>query len=486
MGLNRYMIAVTTAAVLLLMCTVTVYGAVKYKDVPETYWAYNEINDVSDRGLMVGDASGNFRPGDPIDKFETARILAKVMGYKYTNVSAEELAYYRQAYGKNRDVIAQYSAPYVKWKSAYDYEIAFLLEKEIFTVEDLSQFVVKDANGVQQYRALSKQEAAVYMVKIMGGKSEALAGSYDLALADDADIKASYKPYVYYLFSIGILNQDENGQFRPNEMVTRASLAVMLSDSLTYIDRHGDNALNPQAPAAVDATQVVSLTGSITRFFTDTDSVQITSGSVSNTYKLASDVNIFVDSFLKTRNDLKEGMAVNAVLSGGQIIEIQASSVSLGNSVIPVSNRQASTVEGTVNDIRSGDSGVAVDLSLIGPDGRPGGSKTFVLDQNCKITKDGQNISTDSIKPGDMVMADISGGICLNLTLENPSAELTGTIQEIHISASEQSIVLKTDDGIMKTLYIEPGKADIYTLRVGMRAHFNLSDWKIQAVEILN
>ncbi|MDR2648909.1 MAG: S-layer homology domain-containing protein, partial [Clostridiales bacterium] len=143
-----------------------VYGGVKYKDVPENYWAFREIFDISDKGLIVGDASGNFRPEAPIDKFETTRILAKSIGYKYTNVTSEDRAYYKRAYDKNKSVITQYAKPYATWKSAYDYEISFLLEKEIYTVEDLSLFIVKDANGVQQYRALSLQEAAVYLVKL--------------------------------------------------------------------------------------------------------------------------------------------------------------------------------------------------------------------------------------------------------------------------------------------------------------------------------
>jgi len=567
MSLGKRLVNVLVVLALTLTFTIHVYGAVKYKDVPETYWAYTEINDVSDRGLIVGDASGNFKPDAPIDKFETTRILAKTMGYKYTNVTEEERSFYKQAYEKNKSVIAQYAKPYLKWKSAYDYEIAFLLEKEIFTVEDLSQFIVKDANGVQQYRALSKQEAAVYIVRVMGLKSDALSGKYDMNLSDDADIKKAYKPYVYYLLKLGILNNDAENKFRPNEMVTRASLSVMLSDSLNYIEHKNEKiALSATAAQTTSSssstTQIVSLTGNISKFYPESDSIQITAGSDTNVFKLAPSVSIYIDSFLKTRADLKEGMAVKAVLSNNQIIDIQASGLSLNSSVMPVSNRQFSTVEGTVNEIRNDDSNVAIDLSLMNPDGRPGDSKTFVLDKNCKITLDGSEISIDKLNAGDVVLADISGGICLHINVEAPhreirsgtllkkqssgdadmleikdqsgsilnltvdgqatiarqnsqadfadlrmgdmidavctydrltsisaqgfKTELAGTVKEIHITADDQSIVLKADDGVEQEFYIIPDKVDVYTLRIGMNVHLSLDSWEIDTVEIMN
>ena len=487
---NRYIIFVLTAFVIIPTLTKPVYGAVKYKDVPETYWAFKAINDVSDRGLIVGDASGNFRPGDPIDKFETSRILAKAMGYKYTGVTDEERSFYKKAYDRNKSIIIQYAKPYVKWKSAYDYEIAYLLEKEILTVEDLSQFLIKDANGVQQYRALSRQEAAVYLVKLMGYKSDALAGDYSINLADDADIKKAYKPYVYYLFKTGILKKDENGKFRPNDYVTRASISVMLSDSFHYIEQTIENTTQDipvsESPDSPAATQITSLTGKISKFIPDSDSIQITSDSGSSIHKLASGVNIYIDSFLKTRVDLKIGMPVKAVLSNNQIIDLQASGLSLNSSVLPVSNRQYSTLEGIIKDVRRDNPDVSIDLAFKSPDGKSEDSKTLALDKKCKIMQNNSDISADNLKPGDMVMVDISGAICLGLTLKNLQMELTGILQEIHITPDEQFVILKTDDGVEKILYIAPGAVDVYTLRVGMKVHFIFNNWEIESAEILS
>ncbi|MDR1559134.1 MAG: S-layer homology domain-containing protein [Clostridiales bacterium] len=481
MGFHRQLLGFLGVFVLMSIFASVVYGGVKYKDVPETYWAFSEISEISDKGLIVGDASGNFKPEAPMDKFETTRILAKSMGYKYTNVTSEDRAYYKQAYDKNKSIISQYAKPYIKWKSAHDYEIAFLLEKEIYTVEDLSGFIEKDENGVQQYRALSRQEAAVYLVKLMGLKTEALTAKYNLTPpADDSDIKKSYKPYVYCLIEKQIEGVDDEGKFNPNNWVTRAEMAVMLQKSLDY-NASADSADQDLSDAGADeefteATQIVSLTGSITKFYPEFDSVQISSGSAMNIYKLATDANIYVDSFLKTRANLKTGMSVKAVLANGKLVDLQAFSLSIDSSIVPVSNRQVSTVRGVLSEIRHEDSGIAIDLSLIDQDGKPGESKTFVLDKNCKITRDGAETGADTLAAGDVVTADISGGICLGLILEKRDREIkSGTLLEKKVSDKGNILTIKDQSGLMYDLIVDSGasilrqnvSADYADLRMG-------------------
>jgi len=453
MGLYKCLVSISIFITVISILTSNVYGAVKFKDVPENHWAFKAIAEISEKGLIVGDASGNFKPDAPIDKFETTRILAKYIGYKFTNVTEEERAYYRKAYDKNKAIITQYAKPFTKWKSAYDYEIAFLLEKEIYTVEDLSQFIVKDANGVQQFRALSRQEAAVYLVKLMGLKSEALSGSYNMNLADDADIKRIYKPYVYYSLKAGIINSEEGGIFKPNGWVTRALMSLFLYNSLNCIDK--SEAQKPVANSP-SVTQIISLTGNITKVYPEQNSIQITSGSGMDIYQLSPETSIYVDSFLKTRGDLKEGMAVKAVLANGKIIDIQAFGLSTNNSIVPVSNRQISTVEGILKDIRFEESGIAVDLTLINPDGKPGETKTFVLDKNHTIARLGAEISAEDLKSGDVVIADISGGVCLRLLLAERDREIrSGTLLEKKTANDVNILLVKDQNGSVFELKID-------------------------------
>ena len=51
-----------------------------FGDVPSAHWAWSDIERLKRSGLMIGDASGNFRPQAPITRAEMAMIAAKWLG----------------------------------------------------------------------------------------------------------------------------------------------------------------------------------------------------------------------------------------------------------------------------------------------------------------------------------------------------------------------------------------------------------------------
>jgi len=51
-----------------------------FGDVPAAHWAWSDIERLKRSGLMIGDASGNFRPQAPITRAEMAMIAAKWLG----------------------------------------------------------------------------------------------------------------------------------------------------------------------------------------------------------------------------------------------------------------------------------------------------------------------------------------------------------------------------------------------------------------------
>ena len=64
--------------------------AVNFKDINQNFWAYKYINHVAEKGLITADAAGYFKPNENINKFDTAKILAKTIGYKYSDLTQEE------------------------------------------------------------------------------------------------------------------------------------------------------------------------------------------------------------------------------------------------------------------------------------------------------------------------------------------------------------------------------------------------------------
>lgn len=54
----------------------------RFKDVPETHWAYKAINELSELGLVNGYEDGTFKPDKPVTRAEVATILDRYFGLK--------------------------------------------------------------------------------------------------------------------------------------------------------------------------------------------------------------------------------------------------------------------------------------------------------------------------------------------------------------------------------------------------------------------
>jgi hypothetical protein len=51
----------------------------QFSDVPETYWAYPFINELSKRNMTTGFQDGTFRPDQPVTRAEYATLISKVL-----------------------------------------------------------------------------------------------------------------------------------------------------------------------------------------------------------------------------------------------------------------------------------------------------------------------------------------------------------------------------------------------------------------------
>ena len=54
----------------------------RFKDVPETHWAYKAIEELAEKGIVNGYDDGTFRPNEPITRAEMAALMSRVMGAK--------------------------------------------------------------------------------------------------------------------------------------------------------------------------------------------------------------------------------------------------------------------------------------------------------------------------------------------------------------------------------------------------------------------
>jgi len=400
------------------MLSVSVIASPIYKDVPVTHWAHQFISVVADRGLMLGDTSANFRPDEMLDKFETSKILARSAGFKYENISAQEQEYYDACYEKNKIFLNQYNSRFTRWNPSADREIAFLLEKEILIASDLNQFVIIGNNNTEQIRALSRGEAAVFITKLLGRAAQALEYTTTNLFADDAAIPAVAKPYVYYLRSINIINGDANDNFNANGAVTRAVMATMLARALDIL------AIPPFASPGSNAgvSMVSTVTGTIDAYYSNLNAVQILTGTnEKKIYRISTGGSVHIDGFLRTGNDLREGMAVIAVLNNDEIIDIRAQGATSQSSATPPAN--TTVLDGTVSSI--GQDGttrtINIEIKTVNPRDNTivADIRSYTLAQGCKITRSNKEILFSEIVRGDIVTAKVSGDTTYELAFED-------------------------------------------------------------------
>ncbi len=487
--------AIMTAS-LLLSAVSPAFSATAYKDVPSGHWAYTSVMAVSDKGLMVGDTSGNFKPNDMINKFDTAKTLAIAAGYKYTNQTAEERIFFDAAYNKFKPMLANYAKAFTKWISTTDKEVSFLLEKGILTESDLSQFVIKDTSGEQRMRALSRQEACIFLTRLINKQNDALTLKYKSDFNDDASISAAAKPYVYYMKSLGVISPDEKGNFAPNGAVVRASLAIMLDRTLALSTSNGNNTssnTNANANTSNNAnqntstsppnntnTQVDTVVGKIDKFYPSLNAVQIISGSTKKIFKMSPEIAVTINNTAKAVSDLKEGMDVLGVIKNDALVSLQTG----GTNAIPDPTAPVPTmapvatatpvpttapiattaptpdptqapslglIEGTVDSKAYSDNSITVNVRMLSNDGNLIMEKRkYTFDASANIVKGAVNVTFGDIANGDVVTLHVTGNNCTSLRIEERTRSFKGyTISDKRVLSDgiTQIVVIKDKSG---------------------------------------
>ena len=442
--------------ILSMMQSNVILAASKFTDVAQAHWAYSAIVSIADKGYMVGNIAGEYKPDNPIDKFETSKILAMAAGYKYSNMTTDESTLYTNAYNNYKPVLDIYKANYVKWSSNTDREISYLIHKGIYDAGDLDLFVLKNGDK-ENLRALSRQEAAVYLVKLMGRKAQALAYSQYAAFADDAKINTEYKPYVYYLKSIGVISGESNNNFNPNGAVTRAAFAVMLDKTIGLgVDTTNSTTVpvtasnTPQTATGTETAQNTSSTlidtisGTVEKVHTSLSAVQVkhTSGET-KIHKVDASASVYIDNNKKTIYDLQEGMPIIGLLKNNVAVDIKAQSVTAApvqttppaQSTVPTPTPtpvqpaivEYRTLRGTITDVNitSESKTVTVEVRIINP---LGGiiveRETFKVENDCNIIRAGKDIALAGVNANDVVKATVYAGKAYALELEEKNRRM--------------------------------------------------------------
>ena len=64
----------------------TLMPAIAYPDVDENYWAYPQINKLTEKGVIIGYPDGTFKPDANVTRAEFAAMAIRALGQEHTKV----------------------------------------------------------------------------------------------------------------------------------------------------------------------------------------------------------------------------------------------------------------------------------------------------------------------------------------------------------------------------------------------------------------
>jgi len=425
---------IAIALIMSFLFSQPLFAAPAIADVDSGHWAYDSIRNIVNAGHMSANASDEFRPNAPIDKFETSRILASMAGATPTLLDL--------AYENHSATIAVRSAQYTRWNDSSNREVAFLLERGIFIESDLGNFIVRTGD-VENLRALSRQEVAVYLVRLMERGSAARAANLPQDFADNSRINSASRPYVYYLRSLGIIAGEPNNNFNPNGIVTRTTLAVLLDRVSQAVnlpapppqqqpEQQPVQPAQPAPPPTPTPVNVSAISGNIEQVNVSTNSLQIRQmdGDV-RIIALGDGANIFVNGERQTISNLLPSMSLIGVITGGFISDLHAHSVVAAPAPPPAVSAllEERQIIGTVREVGQGS--ISVDVRILNPQGFVVTQReTITITQESTLVRSATPITISNISPNDAINAVVRGNTAVRIDLFERSRSMNVTVVE--------------------------------------------------------
>ncbi|OGO86941.1 MAG: hypothetical protein A2Y24_01340 [Clostridiales bacterium GWE2_32_10] len=414
-------------------------------DVKTSNFAYGSISKLINQGIMSIDTKGNFYPEQSVNRFDLSRFVAKILGYDEIILSSAKEGKQTEIKitNKYKNLIDLYEKKFKDWDKNSNMQIAFLLEKGILKELDLAKFVIEYPTGEQSIKVITKQEMAIWIVRIIGKETVASTYKTDFKFADDSQIDDKSKEYVYYLKSIGIFNGDEKNKFNPRTVLRKDILAVLLDRIIETKNNNSQTVTTTPilsttpttVPTGVD-NKVKLYSGEIETLYDDNYAVKIKqSGGVSKIVNLSENA-VVVNQNEKTHiKDMKQGNIVICVEKGSYIEKLYVT---------------------TITDINS---------------------TYYTLKQ--ELTTQGIEIVEDTV--------------VLNTNMNGESYEVLGTLKQILI-ADENEVIIE-DSNRKKTLYrlrssseitLENKKCTIYDLRLGQKVEATISGVNVSKLMIIS
>lgn len=209
----------------------------KFSDVPESYWAFSYISEMTERGVLSGYPDGKFYPDAQVSRAEFAKIMTTAAGLSVTEPITQLFA----------DVqISEWYAPYVHTAKEY-----------------LSAYSQGGASYYLPNTPALREDIAVALVKLKGySTTGADLTTLQRMFSDYQSISENAKIYVAAAIENGLISGYSDGTFKGQSSITRAEAATLLWRAYQYgnSNKNYDNLVeipNDDKSANVDTEEAV-------------------------------------------------------------------------------------------------------------------------------------------------------------------------------------------------------------------------------------
>ncbi|MGI5998680.1 MAG: S-layer homology domain-containing protein [Lutispora sp.] len=259
----------------------------QYKDVFS--WALKSIEKLGAKGIISGYGDKCYRPQNKVTNLEALTLILKLTDHKEDAEKNDRVHSYLTKYQNQWGI---------KWGWGYLY---VAVEEGILLPEE-----IKDFNPNQP---IKRHELAKYLVRAMGMTKEAEKHmDSKLDFKDANAIPKGSRGYVYVINDLEIMTGNEKKQFKPNEPLTRAEIAVSIDRAEDYLDNDADDE---------NEAEVVFQSY-------DDNKLTVKHNGKTVSYKTIDDVIVYKDKEYTNVDDLEKGDVLEVVFnSSKQVIFIE-------------------------------------------------------------------------------------------------------------------------------------------------------------------
>ena len=195
--------------------------AANFKDINAVPWATTVINDVADKGLLSGYEDGTFRGKNNVTYCEAMQMVYTTLTKSNSVAPMDAVTVYGYMQALDTLKVPKWSQMAV----AYGLSIGVL---------DMQMVATKFAGGT---KTATREDVAKIFGNAMGyvfGKEKDVSGA--ASFADYWSISADAVEQVSMLKNMGIIKGDDYNRFSPKNNITRAEMAVMLSNTYGVLE----------------------------------------------------------------------------------------------------------------------------------------------------------------------------------------------------------------------------------------------------------